>query len=168
MIHELESISSISVDFTMKSCLIVLLSVFMMFTSCNSTIESKEDKKKEKNITLEINFYSSSGGSLIYTIFLSNNVLIINNLNFKKYNYKKFLSKNDIKKLNKLLLNLKQRKNIESEIILDSWRIELIFNNITYYNESDVKLETLPEDIKAIVDFFVRGSTVKIDLYGFS
>ena len=63
---------------------------------------------------------------------------------------------------------IKQRDDLETEIILDSWRVELIIGSKIYYNESDVRLNNLPGDIKKLFDFLIKRSTVEIDLYDFS
>jgi len=120
---------------------------------------------------VEFNFYPSSGGSAIYTIDYYNDSLYIKNLEptgNELTDFKKYLSENEIERVKQMVSKLKKRDVIETNIILDAWRVELIIDGIIYYNESDVKLETLPTDIKSLLNLLIEESTVKIDLYGFS
>ena len=120
---------------------------------------------------IEFNFYPSSGGSAIYTIDYHNDSLCIKNLEpteNEATEFKRYLSESEIEKVKQTISKLKKRDNIETDIILDAWRVELIIDGVIYYNESDVRLETLPTDIKSLLNLLIEGSTVKIDLYGFS
>ncbi len=154
--------------------LIVLLLSPLFFTSCNSQENKSEDKtiiKRDENMKVEFNFYPSSGGSAIYTIDYYNDSLYIKNLEptgNELTDFKKYLSENEIERVKQMVSKLKKRDVIETNIILDAWRVELIIDGIIYYNESDVKLETLPTDIKSLLNLLIEESTVKIDLYGFS
>ncbi len=154
--------------------IIVLLLSLLIFTSCNSQEKKSDDKttiKIDENMRVEFNFYPSSGGSAIYTIDYHNDSLCIKNLEpigNEATEFKRYLSESEIEKVNQTVLKLKKRDNIETDIILDAWRVELIIDGVIYYNESGVKLETLPTDIKSLLNLLIEGSTVKIDLYGFS
>ncbi len=154
--------------------IIVLLLSLLNFSSCNSQENKSVDEttnKSDEKMKLEFYFYPSSGGKAIYTIEYSGNSLYINNLEptgNEATEYKKHLTKNEIKKIKQAILELKKRDDIETEIILDAWRVELIIDGVLYYNDSDVKLETLPTDIKKILNLLIEGSTVKIVLHGFS
>ena len=70
--------------------------------------------------------------------------------------------------MEKLIQLVNKRSILDADTILDSWRIELIINGDRYYNESGVRIETLPADIKDLINFITKESSVKIDLYGFS
>jgi hypothetical protein len=153
--------------------IIAQLSSVLIFISCNSQEKKTVNNTHTENekMKIEFNFYPSSGGNAIYTVDYSEGVLYVKNLESGKIenaDYKKIFADNEIKKINQAVSELKQRKDVETEIILDSWRIELIIDGVIFYNESDVKLETLPSDIRNLLNLLIDESTVKIDLYGFS
>ena len=81
--------------------------------------------------------------------------------------YKGKITKDKIEEIENITSKLKPN-NIEPDIILDSWRIELIINGITYYNKTKVTKETLPKDIRQLLYILIKNSTVDIDLYDFS
>ena len=83
------------------------------------------------------------------------------------HTYKGKITKDKIEEIEKITSRLKPN-NIEPDIILDSWRIELIINGITYYNKTKVTKETLPKDIRQLLYILIKNSTVDIDLYDFS
>ena len=83
------------------------------------------------------------------------------------YTYKGKITKDKIEEIERITSKLKPN-NIEPDIILDSWRIELIINGITYYNKTKVTKETLPKDIRQLLYILIKNSTVGIDLYDFS
>ena len=82
------------------------------------------------------------------------------------HTYKGKITKDKIEEIEKITSRLKPN-NIEADIILDSWRIELIINGITYYNKTKVTKETLPKDIRRLLYILIKNSTVDIDLYDF-
>ena len=164
---------------TMKQTIILLLSLFL-FASCNSqekrdaTQEKKDNIEENKNDKMDIRvcFYPSSGGEAIYSIELRDESLAITNskpLNDKTpTSYKKHLSREDIQELKEIVKSISKRGDLEADVILDSWRVELIIDGVKYYNESDVNMNTLPADIRKLIEFITKDSSVKIDLYGFS
>ena len=77
------------------------------------------------------------------------------------------ITKDKIEEIGNITSRLKPN-NIETDIILDSWRIELIINGITYYNKTKVTKETLPKDIRQLLYILIKNSTVDIDLYDFA
>ena len=83
------------------------------------------------------------------------------------HTYKGKITKDKIEEIERITSKLKSN-NIEPDIILDSWRIELIINGITYYNKTKVTKETLPKDIRQLLYILIKNSTVNIDLYDFS
>ena len=83
------------------------------------------------------------------------------------HTYKGKITKDKIEEIEKITSRLKPN-NIEPDIILDSWRIELIINGIIYYNKTKVTKETLPKDIRQLLYVLIKNSTVGIDLYDFS
>ena len=83
------------------------------------------------------------------------------------HTYKGKITKDKIEEIENITSRLKPN-NIEPDIILDSWRIELIINGIIYYNKTKVTKETLPKDIRQLLYVLIKNSTVDIDLYDFS
>ena len=83
------------------------------------------------------------------------------------HTYKGKITKDKIEEIENITSKLKPN-NIEPDIILDSWRIELTINGITYYNKTKVTKETLPKDIRQLLYILIKNSTVDIDLYDFS
>lgn len=153
----------------MKNYLILIVSSLFMNTSCNPTCNPKEEVNIKEIL---INFFPSSGGNAIYTIALKNGkVTIKNNEPLNKDTievYTKNISDKELQELERLIQLVNKRSILDTDTILDSWRIELIINGDRYYNESGVRIETLPTDIKDLIIFFTKESSVKIDLYGFS
>lgn len=152
----------------------IIALLLLIFSSCNSQEKKSADERTNKSneeMKLEFNFYPSSGGQAIYIIDYSSDGLYIKNLEPTENEvseFKKLLNEKEKKRIKQAISELKKRKDIQTEIVLDAWRVELIIDGVVYYNESDVKLETLPTDIKNILNLFIEGSTVKIDLYEFS
>lgn len=152
---------------------ILLIFLFIIFTSCNSQNKKtgNEEFKGYEKMRIEFNFYPSSGGEAIYRVNYAEDTVLIKNLKPRENDntiYKKVLSDKKVKRLKKAVSELRPRNNVETDIILDSWRIELVVNGIVRYNESDVNLQTLPNDINTILSLLIDGSTVEIELYGFS
>lgn len=150
----------------MKKYILITLS-FVISTYCFS----QYNRCNGLGIEIQINFYPSSGGHAIYTIVLLKDSLEIKDLG-SRYNkgsiYRKVLNKKDLRKIQQTVNEIKQRNEVKTEIILDSWRTELFINGNKYYNESGIRFKTLPKDIKSLIELLIRGSTVKIDLYDFS
>ena len=148
----------------MKTLKIVILLLMLIF-SCNPQ-ESNGHKKENPILKIEYNFYASSGGEPIYRVLYFDEEVIVENLEHS-HTYKGKITKDKIEEIENITSKLKPN-NIEPDIILDSWRIELIINDITYYNETKVTKETLPKDIRQLLYILIKNSTVDIDLYDFS
>lgn len=148
----------------MKKYIIIIFSVFV-------SIFCFSQNNKCSKMEIQINFYPSSGGNAIYAITLIGNNLEIKDLNSSKNKGKAFnkvLSKGESDKVKQVVSKIKQRADVETDVILDSWRVELLINGSRYYNESGIKIETLPEDIKNLYELLIKKSKVKIELYSFS
>ena len=148
----------------METLKIVILLLMLIF-SCNPQ-ESNGHKKENPILKIEYNFYASSGGEPIYRVLYCDEEVIVENLEHS-HTYKGKITKDKIEEIEKITLRLKPN-NIEPDIILDSWRIELIINGITYYNKTKVTKETLPKDIRQLLYILIKNSTVGIDLHDFS
>ena len=148
----------------MKTLKIVILLLMLIF-SCNPQ-ESNGHKKENPILKIEYNFYASSGGEPIYRVLYFDEEVIVENLEHS-HTYKGKITKDKIEEIENITSKLKPN-NIEPDIILDSWRIELIINDITYYNKTKVTKETLPKDIRQLLYILIKNSTVDIDLYDFS
>ena len=137
----------------------------MMIFSCNPQ-ESNGHKKENPILKIEYNFYPSSGGEPIYRVLYCDEEVVVENLEHSQ-TYKGKITKDKIEEIENITSKLKPN-NIEPDIILDSWRIELIINDITYYNKIKVTKDTLPKDIRQLLYILIKNSTVDIDLYDFS
>lgn len=150
----------------------VIILIIFSSVSCTEPLRNKKTSFKEvEKMNLKFNFYPSSGGSVIYTIDYSNDSLYIKKLRPEENEateFKKHLTEDEIKSIKQAVSKLKKRENVETDIILDAWRVELIIDGVIYYNKSGVNLKTLPADIKNLLSLLIENSTVKIDLYGFS
>ena len=144
---------------------IKILILLLMIFSCNPQ-ESNGRKKENPILKIEYNFYASSGGEPIYRVLYFDEEVIVENLEHS-HTYKGKITKDKIEEIDSIISRLKPN-NIEPDIILDSWRIELIINGITYYNKTKVTKETLPKDIRRLLYILIKNSTVDIDLYDFS
>lgn len=144
---------------------IKILILLLLIFSCNSQ-ENNRRHKEDTILKIEYNFYPSSGGDPIYRVSYFNEEVIVENLEYS-YIYKGKIAKDKIEEIENITSRLKP-DNIEPDIILDSWRIELIINDITYYNKTEVTKETLPKDIKYLLYILIKNSNVDIDLYNFS
>ena len=142
---------------------IKILILLLLIFSCNSQ-ENNRRHKEDTILKIEYNFYPSSGGDPIYRVSYFNEEVIVENLEYS-YIYKGKIAKD---KIENIISKLKPNNDIEPDIILDSWRIELIINDITYYNKTEVTKETLPKDIKYLLYILIKNSNVDIDLYNFS
>ena len=143
----------------------ILILLLMLIFSCNPQ-EGNGHKKENPVLKIEYNFYASSGGEPIYRVLYFDEEVVVENLEYS-YIYKGKIAKDKIEEIEKITSKLKPN-NIEPDIILDSWRIELIINGITYYNETKVTKDTLPKDIRQLLYILIKNSTVGIDLYDFS
>ena len=143
----------------------ILILLLMLIFSCNPQ-EGNGHKKENPILKIEYNFYPSSGGEPIYRVLYFNEEVVVENLEHS-HTYKGKIAKDKIEEIEKITSKLKPN-NIEPDIILDSWRIELIINSITYYNKTKVTKDTLPKDIRRLLYILVKNSTVGIDLYDFS
>lgn len=148
----------------MKNIKILILLLLLIF-SCNPQ-EGNRHKKENPILKIEYNFYASSGGEPIYRVLYFDEEVVVGNLE-NSHTYKGKIAKDKIEEIEKITSKLKPN-NIEPDIILDSWRIELIINSITYYNKTKVTKETLPKDIRQLLYILIKNSTVDIDLYDFS
>ena len=149
----------------MKNIKILILLLLLIF-SCNPQ-ESNGHKKENLILKIEYNFYASSGGEPIYRVLYCDEEVVVENLEYS-YIYKEKIAKDKIEEIEKIISKLKPNNDIEPDIILDSWRIELIINGIIYYNETKVTKDTLPKDIRQLLYILIKNSTVDIDLYDFS
>ena len=139
--------------------------ILLLIFSCNPQ-ESNGHKKENPILKIEYNFYASSGGEPIYRVLYFNEEVVVENLEHS-HTYKGKITKDKIEEIENITSKLKPN-NIEPDIILDSWRIELIINDITYYNKTKVTKDTLPKDIRQLLYILIKNSTVDIDLYDFS
>ena len=139
--------------------------ILLLIFSCNPQ-DSNGHKKENTILKIEYNFYASSGGEPIYRVLYFNEEVVVENLEHS-HTYKGKITKDKIEEIENITSRLKPN-NIEPDIILDSWRIELIINDITYYNKTKVTKDTLPKDIRQLLYILIKNSTVDIDLYDFS
>ena len=147
----------------MKNIKILILLLILIF-SCNP--QESNEHKEDSMLKIEYNFYASSGGEPIYRVLYFDEEVVVENLEHS-HTYKGKITKDKIEEINSITSRLKPN-NIKPDIILDSWRIELIINGITYYNKTKVTKETLPKDIRQLLYILIKNSTVDIDLYDFS
>lgn len=156
-----------------KKILGVFLS-FVIVSSCSSQQKKTSDEttsREVKGMEIEFNFYPSSGGNAIYRIDCYRDFICVKKLGYAEKEFtvfKKKLTDKEIKRIGQVLSEVIRRQDIETEIILDTWRVELIIDGEIYYNESDVNLNTLPIDIKNLLNLLLENSNITIDLYSFS
>ena len=139
--------------------------ILLLIFSCNPQ-ESNGHKKENPILKIGYNFYPSSGGEPIYRVLYFDEEVVVENLEHS-HTCKGKITKDKIEEIERITSKLKPN-NIEPDIILDSWRIELIINGITYYNKTKVTKETLPKDIRQLLYILIKNSTVYINLYDFS
>ena len=142
----------------------ILILLLMLIFSCNP--QESNEHKEDSMLKIEYNFYASSGGEPIYRVLYFDEEVVVENLEHS-HTYKGKITKDKIEEIERITSKLKPN-NIEPDIILDSWRIELIINGIIYYNKTKVTKETLPKDIRQLLYVLIKNSTVDIDLYDFS
>ena len=142
----------------------ILILLLMLIFSCNP--QESNEHKEDSMLKIEYNFYASSGGEPIYRVLYCDEEVVVENLEHS-HTYKGKITKDKIEEIEKITSRLKPN-NIEPDIILDSWRIELRINGIIYYNKTKVTKETLPKDIRQLLYILIKNSTVDIDLYDFS
>lgn len=140
---------------------------FYLFNSCTEGYKESNNRNKEKDMIIEYNFYSSSGGEAIYTVVFKNDTITISN-NEMKVAYSEKITSNKKKEIIEVLKKIKKDDNIKADIILDSWRIELKINKILYYNKSGIGINGLPFNIQILLNILTKDSDIKIELYDFS
>lgn len=151
----------------MKTKFLLLIYLFL-FNSCSS-----QDKKSaivnDDTLKVEFYFYPSSGGNSVYNVVYENGIVKVkNNENVNNNTFNRKFTEEENKEIIKKLNYIKVSKNITTEIILDSWRIELKIDSKIFYNKSGIKIKDLPDDIKILLNMLIKDSKVKIDLYDFS
>ncbi len=148
---------------------LLFITVLLLLYSCG-TRDNQKNKNGDRNdkLDLEINFYPSSGGLPIYTIVYSNKTLSVNDFNEKTNYTKEIFSTEEQNRIERLASNIVKRSDTSGDIIFDSWRIEVSINGIIYYNEVNAQIDLLPSDIRDLINYLIKDSTVKIDLYGFA
>lgn len=151
----------------MKAYFLYTVFIFL-FGSCNSQDKPKDTIMNSQTVKIKFCFYPSSGGDTIYEVDYYDGLITIVNKENSNVIFKKSCNKDENIKINELTGRLRVASNTTTEIILDSWRIELKINEIVYYNKSGVKMKDLPPEIKELLDYLIIGSTVKVDLYDFS
>jgi len=139
--------------------------ILLLIFSCNP--QESNGHKEDSMLKIEYNFYASSGGEPIYRVLYCDEEVVVENLEHS-HTYKGKITKDKIEEIESIISKLKPNNDIETDIILDSWRIELIINGITYYNKTEVTKETLPKDIRQLLYILIKNSTVDINLYDFS
>lgn len=152
----------------MKRIVFCLMLVFFVI-GCNSQNNKRETITEMENI--QVFFSPSSGGDAIYSIFLIQDSLCIkidDGLSPIKKVFKMRMTIDELKNLKAITNQIKKRDHTENEINLDTWRIEVKINGVKFFNRSNIRLETLPHDIKSLIDFVQEKSKIKIDLYAFS
>ena len=122
--------------------------ILLLIFSCNP--QESNGHKEDSMLKIEYNFYASSGGEPIYRVLYCDEEVIVENLEHS-HTYKGKITKDKIEEIESIISKLKPNNDIETDIILDSWRIELIINGITYYNKTEVTKETLPKDIRQLL-----------------
>jgi hypothetical protein len=146
-----------------------LYTVFiLLFGSCNSQDKSKDTIMNSYKAKVQFYFYPSSGGDAIYEVDYNDGQITIKNNEVSNVIFRTTLNKEENAKINEFADRIKIAPNTTTEIILDSWRIELKIDGKVYYNKSGIKMKDLPPKIKNLLDYLLRDSTVKIDLYDFS
>lgn len=151
----------------MKAYFFYTVFIFL-FGSCNSQDKPKDTIMNSHTEKVQFYFYPSSGGDAIYEVDYNDGQITIENKEIPNVIFKKSFNKDENIKINEFTDKLRIAPNTTTEIVLDSWRIELKINDIVYYNKSGVKMKDLPLEIKELLEYLIIGSTVKIDLYDFS
>ena len=153
-----------------KGIILLLLTI----TSCNSQatkIDGEITVRQDENVKIEFNFYPSSGVSVIYTIKYYGDSLCVKKLEPRGNevtDFKKHLSDKEVDKIKQVVSTLKKRGDVETDLVFDTWRVELLINDTIYYNELGGTIETLPTDVKSLLNLLIEESSVEIELYGFS
>ena len=104
----------------MKKYILITLSFFISVYCF-----SQDNKCNEMEIQIQINFYPSSGGNAIYTVVLLKDSLEIKDLgshNSKGAIYRKILNKEELREIKQAIKEVKQREEVETEIILEIGR----------------------------------------------
>lgn len=140
----------------------------VFFGACNSKDKPKDSVISSYKVKIQFNFYPSSGGNAIYEVDYNDGHIKIKNNENSNDVFRIKLNKEQNAKIVEITNRIRIAPNTTTEVVLDSWRIELKINGKVYYNKSGVKIKDLPTEIGVLLDYLLRGSTVRIDLYDFS
>lgn len=158
----------------MKNKYIILLLFYSLcLISCHSQDKrnamSKSENQKE---TISLIFYPSGViDDVRYSISVISDSLIVKNyfpININdKREYAVQLSNNQINEIDTLVSAIKmQYRNIG--VFEDTWGITLIINNQVVYEVGDFSFNIPPNEVKNLINYLIRLSAIKIELYGFS
>lgn len=139
--------------------------------SCGSPQIEQVSHDEIQELSIQFNFYPSSGGSAIYTVALvGDTVQIVKHepLGNEPVFFSRLLSKQDVEAVGDQVSSLRRSSEIVADVILDSWRIEVLIHGDTYFNKSGVRLRDLPMEYRRLFNLLTKGSTVEVDLFDFS
>lgn len=151
----------------MKSIYLLLIACFLCLSSCNFKTPNKEDKRLERILLINFDFYPSGCHDCPeYSINVSGNSLTVIyhhrlitrtiNLSHKQY------------ECLDLLLNNIQQQHPKTMYIDDSWGVTLRIDNVVVYKTDDFGYESCPKDIRALIAYLVYLSPTDIELRGFA
>jgi hypothetical protein len=142
---------------------LIYLFVLILLFSC-------EKNKFMYNNDLQISlilYPSGCSEDIRYSLNILNDSLHINDYStLKEIKYK--LKENEYNHLLFLKKDILKKYHRPNNNVLGSWGCMLEIQNVLYYNDDDFNFKDPPIEIKNLIDYLVKLSTIDIELYSFS
>ena len=107
----------------------------------------------------------SFGGSLVYDVRLIKNEFVNENFIAGKDEleyYRNFLGNEEMRTVNALIDSVWQSEDLEPNYELHQFQLDLLIDKELYFRKTIYKLDQLPKDVRALLDFLTKESGMEI------
>ncbi len=160
----------------MKKAVFLILGILAILSSCNSQNHNNEKNsshQENENLKIELLFYPSGvTEDLRYSITVTEDSLFVKNYFPRQVSEltqsKTKLSQEHLGYIRKCLAKIKNTEINRTPIFEDSWGATLIINEQKILIQNSFSLDSLKIEYRCIIEYLIKLSPIKIDLYGFS